>query len=144
MVYTYHNQYTVIPQCTIVHKNYIWKIVIMINEFSWLIGLDSTRFFAPISPADKTGGNSIVDLLQRASVGTGDSMVPPPPPIGPPSLTNTQPPPSIKDLSKWYRNLLILVLVLWKLLVLFYINMMMIICMIVILLILIFVTMHLG
>ncbi|KAK3854978.1 hypothetical protein Pcinc_038591, partial [Petrolisthes cinctipes] len=84
-----------------------------------LNGLDSTRFFAPISPADKTMGNSIVDLLQRASgvvgpggavvggavvgVGVGvDAVMGPPqqqqqqqPPIGPPSHP---PPPSIKDL----------------------------------------------
>ncbi|XP_042204566.1 uncharacterized protein LOC121854170 isoform X3 [Homarus americanus] len=61
--------------------------------------LDSNRFFAPISPADKTGGNSIVDLLQQATGGIGgpDPMGPPPP-IGPPGIPGSQPPPSIKDL----------------------------------------------
>ncbi|XP_069943240.1 uncharacterized protein [Cherax quadricarinatus] len=62
-------------------------------------GLDSNRFFAPISPADKTGGNSIVDLLQQATGGIGVSEpMGPPPPVGPPGIPGSQPPPSIKDL----------------------------------------------
>ena len=71
-------------------------------------GLDSNHFFAPISPADKTGANSIVDLLQQASsggIGGPDPLGPSTqPPIGPPGLHGSQPPPSIKDLSKLWNN----------------------------------------
>lgn len=66
-------------------------------------GLDSNHFFAPISPADKTGTNSIVDLLQQASsagLAGPESLGPTQPPIGPPGIHGSQPPPSIKDLSK--------------------------------------------
>ncbi|CAL4059905.1 unnamed protein product, partial [Meganyctiphanes norvegica] len=62
-----------------------------------LTGLDSSRFFAPISPADKTGVNSIVDLLQQAGSNIGGSDNMRPPPMGPPQIPRSQAP-SIKSL----------------------------------------------